>query len=82
VDRGQNVMRAARERAGLDKALNMYSFRHTCAKWLRSQSVDAWRVAAQLGHRREGFEITEIYAAFDPEYLKDAGEALNVSCQL
>jgi len=78
VDRGQNVMRMARKRAKLDKSVNLYSFRHTCARWMRAQGVDAWQLAAQLGHRREGYDITELYAAYDPAYLKDACAALSL----
>lgn len=64
-----------------------YSFRHTMARWLRMQSVPAWEVAAQLGHKSADYSTTEIYAPFDPAYLSKATEAIDdflghVACQL
>ncbi|MEE4378229.1 MAG: hypothetical protein V2J55_12075 [Candidatus Competibacteraceae bacterium] len=54
-----------------------YSLRHTLTRWLRSQSVPAWEVAAQLGHRAPGTSTTEIYAPFDPAYLTQAVRAID-----
>lgn len=62
----------ARKAAGLDSLVVPYSIRHTVAKWLRRQSVNPWHTSAQLGHKRKGSEITEVYAASDPQYLSDA----------
>ena len=64
-----------------------YSFRHTMARWMRMQSVPAWEVAAQLGHKSSEHSTTEIYAPFDPAYLSKATEAINdflyqVACEL
>ena len=56
----------------------LYSFRHTLAKWFRTCSVDAWHVSAQLGHIKEGSQVTEIYASSDPDYLHDVLEATEV----
>ena len=47
------------------------------ARWLRKQSVPAWEVAAQLGHRRPGMTITEIYAPYDPAYLSASTKAID-----
>lgn len=64
----------ARTAAGLDNRCTPYSLRHTGAQWLRRSRVPEWDVQTQLGHRRPG--TTEVYTAFHPDYLKDAGEAL------
>lgn len=62
--------KTARKRAGLDDLVTPYSIRHSVAKWLRAHSVDAWSVSGQLGHRKKGAEITEVYASSDPGYLE------------
>lgn len=64
-----------------------YSFRHTMARWMRMQSVPAWEVAAQLGHKSSEHSTTEIYAPFDPAYLSKATEAIDdflsqIACEL
>ena len=59
--------RKARERAWLGAACNPYSLRHSVAKWLRSQGVPPWEVAALLGHKLPGYTITEMYASADPK---------------
>ncbi|OYW82949.1 MAG: hypothetical protein B7Z22_13295 [Hyphomonas sp. 32-62-5] len=60
-----------------------YSFRHTIARWLRMQSVPAWEVAAQLGHKAPDYSTTEIYAPFDPAYLTKATDAIDLFlCQV
>ena len=63
---------AMRERAGLDELVVPSSFRHTMARWLRAQGVEPWHASSQLGHKRKGNEITEIYAPNDPAYLEEA----------
>lgn len=65
-----------REAAGVKSTVTPYSVRHGMAKWLRACSVDPWHVSAQLGHKRKGSEITEVYAEFDPTYLSDVLEAI------
>ncbi|WP_163830763.1 tyrosine-type recombinase/integrase [Spartinivicinus ruber] len=55
--------------SGLEGKVTGYSFRHTMSRWLRSQSVPPWEVAAQLGHRMEQYSTTEVYAPYDPNYL-------------
>ena len=69
--------RKARARAGLGEECNPYSLRHSVAKWLRSESVPPWEVAALLGHKLPGYSITEIYAAADPAHMKAAKAALD-----
>jgi len=61
-----------REAAGLDKTIVPYSVRHGMAKWFRQRSVDPWHVSSHLGHKGIGHSTTEIYAAFDPNYLNDS----------
>ena len=66
----------AREAAGLDDLVVPSSIRHTMAKWLRSQGVEPWHASSQMGHKRKGSEITEIYAPSDPAYLQQALDAI------
>lgn len=76
-DSVKKAWRTARSRAGLDVDVNGYSIRHTIARHLRSQSVPPWEVAAQLGHKMPGMSTTEIYAPYDPSYLKNAVAAID-----
>ncbi len=87
--RGQQIKniktawKATREKAGLDDQVNPYSLRHTLARHLRRESVPAWEVAAQLGHKVRGASTTEIYAPFDPTYLNQSKQAVDaLFCQL
>lgn len=75
VDSVRNAWRSARADAGFDERVNTYSLRHTAARWMRREGVSEWDTATQLGHRRPG--VTERYTAYDPAYLKAAGEALD-----
>lgn len=68
----------ARRAADLPGNVQTYSFRHTIARWLRMQSVPAWEVAAQLGHKAPDYSTTEIYAPFDPAYLMKATGAIDL----
>ena len=65
-----------KKQSGLEGDVVPYSVRHTIARWLRMCAVDPWHVSAQLGHGRQGSQITEIYAPSDPNYLSDAVEAI------
>lgn len=56
--------------------MNLYSARHTVARWLRKERVPFEEVAGQLGHRVPGFAITEIYAAYAPDYQALATAAI------
>lgn len=83
----RTTWRTTRAKAGLDDRVNAYSLRHTMARWLRSKSVPAWEVAAQLGHKTQELRTTEIYAPFDPNYLSQAVQAIDdflcaVACEL
>lgn len=72
-----------RTRSGLPGKVTNYSFRHTIARWLRSQSVPMAEVASQLGHKSKGYETTEIYAPFDPAHLEQACSAIDLFlCQV
>jgi integrase len=74
---------STRAAAGLSGNVQTYSFRHTIARWLRMQSVPAWEVAAQLGHKAPDYSTTEIYAPFDPAYLTKATDAIDLFlCQV
>jgi len=67
----------AREAAGLDARVVPYSLRHTLARWLRSQGVEAFQVSSQLGHKTEGASTTEIYAPYDPSFLSTSVAAID-----
>ncbi|MDN3569977.1 tyrosine-type recombinase/integrase [Methylobacterium longum] len=76
VDRYYTALGESRRRAGLDSRVNLYSPRHTVARWLRKERVPFEEVAGQLGHRVPGFAITEIYAAYSPDYQALATAAI------
>ena len=67
----------AREAAGLDARVVPYSLRHTLARWLRSQGVEAFQVSSQMGHRTIGASTTEIYAPYDPAFLSTSVAAID-----
>jgi len=76
-----------RTKSGLKGNVHPYSIRHTMARWLREQSVPAWEVAEQLGHRGNGYRVTEIYTSHSPDYLEQAVKAidayfLRLTCEL
>lgn len=73
----KTAWRKARERSGLDAECNPYSLRHTVGRWLRAHSVPEWEVAALLGHRMKGSNVTEIYATADPAYMTASKAALD-----
>ena len=75
INKAWRGMRAA---AALDEEVNPYSIRHTVARWMRQNGVPAWEVAAQLGHKSRDFRTTELYAAFDPAYLRNAVRAIDL----
>ena len=83
----KKAWRTLRTAAEMDAEVQAYSLRHTMARWLRLQSVPAWEVAAQLGHKAAEYSTTEIYAPFDPAYLSKAQAAIDdflgqIACQL
>ena len=63
-------------RAKLQGNVTPYSFRHTVARWLRKEGVSPWEVGAQLGHKMPQFNITEMYAAWSPDYLDKSAVAI------
>lgn len=69
--------RKARARAGMGEECNPYSLRHTVGKWLRSQGVPPWEVAALLGHKMPSYTITERYAEADPNHMAGTKAALD-----
>jgi len=69
--------RNTKKKSELSGNVQTYSFRHTIARWLRQQSVPAWEVSAQLGHKAPEYSTTEIYAPFDPAYLTNSVEAID-----
>lgn len=73
-----SVWPKARARSGMNGRVNAYSLRHTVAWWLRLQGVPAWEVATQLGHKFEGYSMTERYTADSPDYLEKACAALDL----
>jgi len=73
----RSAWRTLRSSLDLDDAVQPYGLRHTMARWLRKSSVPAWEVAAQLGHKTPDVSTTEIYAPFDPVYLKQSTAAID-----
>lgn len=63
--------------SGLDRRVNLYSLRHTVARYLRMNGVDTMEVANLLGHRKLGFDMTMRYAPHDPSYLKKSVDVLD-----
>jgi integrase len=79
--RGKHILRVKNSwetaRTGLADSANPYSLRHTVARWLRSQSVPVWEVAALLGHKMPGHTVTEMYATADPKHMEATKLALD-----
>ena len=73
----RSAWRTLRSNLELDDAVQPYGLRHTMARWLRKSSVPAWEVAAQLGHKTPDVSTTEIYAPFDPAYLRQSTAAID-----
>ena len=65
------------DRAGLSDNVTPYSLRHTAARWMRMHNVPIEQIAQQLGHKLEGYNMTERYAAWSPTYLEQASGALD-----
>ena len=61
VYRYYTALGKSRGRAGIDVRVNLYSPRHTVARWMRKERVPFEELSGQLGHRVRGFAITEIY---------------------
>src|SRR4051812_28045436 len=76
VNRYYTALGESRRRAGLDGRVNLYSPRHTVARWMRKERVPFEELSGQLGHRVRGFAITEIYAAYSPDYQALATAAI------
>jgi integrase len=72
-----SIWEKARERAKLNGRVNAYSLRHSVASYLRLKGVPPWEVSAQLGHRLNGYSMTERYTHLDPTYLQKSCEALD-----
>jgi integrase len=68
---------AARDRAGLRKDIMPYTIRRTVATELRRRGVDVGEIAGLLGHTQPGFEVTELYAEYSPEYMSSAMKAID-----
>jgi len=72
----KKAWRTLRNGAGFGKDVQPTSFRHTIARWLRAQSVPMWEVAAFMGHRMPGYNVTEIYAHADPNHMALSRKAM------
>ena len=84
VGKISTCMRIARNRSGLAPVkrgkngvrINSYSIRHTVARYLRMEGVDTAEIAALVGHKRFGFNMTLRYMPHAPDYLKKSSEVL------
>lgn len=82
TEKNERLMRVARVRAGLDEAVNLYSIRHTCARWMRMEGVPSDQLASQLGHQVPDWgNATMRYAPNSPDYLEKAAAALEKLCR-
>lgn len=77
----KSAWRKLRTDLQLDDDVQPYGIRHTMARWMRKSGVPAWEVAAQLGHKTPGVTTTEIYAPFDPDYLRASTDAIDAFLQ-
>jgi len=71
----KTAWREAVAEAGLAGNVQLYSLRHTAARWMRLKGVPSEQVSQQLGHRREG--TTGTYTGYAPDYLAKACKALD-----
>lgn len=76
VNRYYTALGESRKRAGLDERVNLYSPRHTVSRWMRKERVPFEELSGQLGHKVAGFAITEIYAAYSPDFQALATAAI------
>ena len=63
-------------RAGLGDDVTPMTLRRTMARELRRRGVQPWDVAGIMGHAMDE-RTTEIYAEYDPGFLKSAVEAID-----
>ena len=54
-----------------------YSIRRTVATELRKQGVPMADISGFLGHKAPGSRVTELYAAYEPGYMRAAAEAMD-----
>jgi integrase len=64
------AFRAARDAAGLDKAVTPHTLRHTCATWLAQRGVPIWEAAGYLGMTAATFE--RVYGHHHPDHQAQA----------
>jgi integrase len=62
--------------AGLPTSISPMTLRRTMARELRRRGVQPWDLAGLMGHITKE-STTEIYAEYDPEYLKQAIQAID-----
>lgn len=75
IQRMSKGFRMIRRRAGVPEDVTAYALRHTAATVMRSKGVNPWEVSGWLGHSTGN--TTDIYAHFDPQYLRDGARALD-----
>ena len=73
----RRIWTETRRAAGLPDWFVPKVLRHTAAVHLRRAGIEGWDVSGMLGHRG-AHATTEVYARFDPAYLRRAREALDV----
>lgn len=73
------AFRKARKQACLDQKVTPYSLRHTMAREMRKARVPGEQISLFLGHLPQGAAATTaIYAPYEPGYLAEAAEAIDV----
>jgi integrase len=71
------VWRETIARAGLGAGVDRMTLRRTMARELRRRGVQPWDLGGIMGHKAKDHDTTEIYAAYDPNYLAAAVAAID-----
>ena len=79
----KTMWRNLRDEAGLDTAVNPYSWRHTLGRHLRWKRVPADQISIMLGHTPIDVKRTDlIYSPYDPDYCRDAIATIDDFCDV
>lgn len=76
VDGLQSAINRTREIARVPKIV-AYSCRHKVATIFRRARVSEDQIALWLGHRRPNLRTTGLYGEYEPDYLREAQEAID-----
>ena len=71
------VWRETIARAGIGAGVDRMTLRRTMARELRRRGIQPWDLGGIMGHKAQHHDTTEIYAAYDPNYLSLAVAAID-----